>query len=186
MAGIIGATKDNGVGVTGIAPDATLVPVKVLDDSGSGWNSDVASAIVWAADADIDVLNLSLGGPSDPALKTAVEYALAKGSTVVAAAGNSRQEGNAANYPAAYPGVVAVAATAFNDTSGSFSNTGSYVSVAAPGVSVLSTVNGGYAAWSGTSMATPYVAGIVALAQERARRAALPAEDPQRADRFGS
>lgn len=164
VAGVVAAVRGNAVGVSGFAPQARIMPIRVLDATGAGWSSDIAKGIIYAADNGADVVNLSLGGPSaDSATKVAVNYALSEGVIVVAAAGNNRATDNATNYPAAYPGVVAVASTEREDTSSSFSNTGPYVDIAAPGGRILSTVPGGYAYLSGTSMATPYVAAAAAL-----------------------
>lgn len=164
VAGIVAAVRDNGIGIVGLAPSSKVMPIRVLDENGSGWSSDIARAVIYAADNGADVANLSLGGPDqDAPTQTAVNYAMAKGVVVVAAAGNDRTAGNATNYPAAYPGVLAVASTERDDTSSSFSNTGPYVDIAAPGGRILSTVPGGYSYLSGTSMATPYVAATAAL-----------------------
>lgn len=163
VAGIVAAARGNGVGVAGLAPLAKVMPIRVLDVNGSGWTSNIAKGIIYAADNGADVINLSLGGPADPSTQTAVNYAMSKGVVVVAAAGNSRATDNATNYPAAYPGVLAVASTEPGDISSTFSNTGPYVDIAAPGGSILSTVPGGYGYMSGTSMATPYVAATAAL-----------------------
>jgi type VII secretion-associated serine protease mycosin len=169
VAGIIGAVTGNGAGVAGVAPDAEILPVRVFGSDGAGFMSDVAEGIVWAADHGADVINLSLGSPSKlTALTEAVTYARNKGATVVAAAGNERADGSPVSYPAADAGVIAVAATDANDRVTKFSNAGSYVDLAAPGSAVLSTyptalTGGEYAAMSGTSMASPQVAGVVAL-----------------------
>ena len=164
VAGIIAARANNGLGIAGLAPSVKILPVRVLDADGSGYDSDIANGIVYAADHGASVINLSLGGPGySSVLAQAVSYALSKNVVVVAAAGNAKQSGNAASYPAALPGVLAVAATDSSDAVAPFSNTGSYVKVAAPGVHVLSTVPGGYAYGDGTSMASPYVAAAAAL-----------------------
>jgi serine protease len=164
VAGIVSAVRGNGIGIAGLAPLAQVMPIRVLDETGAGWNSNIAKGITYAADNGADVINLSLGGPSeDSSTKVAVNYAMSKGVIVVAAAGNSRATTNATNYPAALPGVIAVASTERGDSSSTFSNTGSYIDIAAPGGRILSTVPGGYAYMSGTSMATPYVAAAAAL-----------------------
>lgn len=167
VAGTIAAVADNGVGVAGVAPDVQLMAVKVLSDSGSGSSVSVANGILAAVDAGADVINMSLGGGSPGSYQTVIDYALTRGVSVVAAAGNSRRSGSPTSYPAALVGVTAVAATDRYSQYGWFSNSGNYVDLAAPGVDVLSTVPGGrYAAWNGTSMATPHVAAAVALVRQ--------------------
>jgi subtilisin family serine protease len=100
----------NQVGMAGVAPGATILPVAALDPSGVGDSSTVARAIIAAADAGARVINLSLGGPGrDPVLDQACRYAFTKGAVLVAAAGNSYQSGNQVQYPAASPNVLAVA-----------------------------------------------------------------------------
>jgi thermitase len=162
VAGIIAAATNNGVGVAGLGWNTDLLDVKALDDSGSGLYSNVINGITWAADHGADVINLSLGGTMDsPALESAVDYAWSKGAVVVAAAGNSAS--SAPFYPAYYPNAIAVAATTDLDKLASFSDYGDWVDVAAPGISIYSTVPGGYQYMSGTSMAAPYVSGLAAL-----------------------
>jgi hypothetical protein len=177
VAGIVAAVQGNGIGVAGLAPRARVMPVRVLDENGAGWMSDIARGVTYAVDNGADVVNLSLGGTSaDPVLKTALEYARSSGVIAVAAVGNQRQAGSPTSYPAAFPGVVGVASTDSGDASSSFSNRGSYVDVAAPGGSIRSTYPGGtYATWSGTSMATPYVAALAALAIDGTDGALTPA-----------
>ncbi|WP_229069755.1 S8 family peptidase [Actinoplanes sp. DH11] len=169
VAGIIGAVTGNGVGVSGVAPGTRILPVRVFGADGSGYMSDVAQGILWAADHGAQVINMSLGSDGKlEALSDAVAYARGKGITVVAAAGNDRQKGSPTSYPAADAGVIGVAATDAADRYGSYSNAGSYVDVAAPGSDIVSTyptrlTGGDYVAMSGTSMATPHVAAVVAL-----------------------
>ncbi|MFC7531733.1 S8 family serine peptidase [Actinoplanes sp. GCM10030250] len=168
VAGTIAAVTGNGVGVSGIAPDAKILPVKVLGSNGSGNMSDAAEGIIWAADHGAQVINMSLGSTSKvTAVTNAINYARNKGVTVVAAAGNSRSSGSPVNYPAADAGVIAVAATDSGDKVAGYSNAGSYVDVAAPGSSITNTyptaLGNGYKTMSGTSMASPHVAGVVAL-----------------------
>ena len=165
VAGII-AAADNGVGGLGVAPEAKIMSVRVLDEDGAGYASDVAEGIIYAVDHGALVVNLSLGGPTaSAAQEAAIEYAVQKGVTVVAAAGNSGV-GAPPEYPAAFPDVVAVAATTPDNAVASFSTRGSYVDVAAPGTMILSTVPGDdYAFESGTSMSTPFASGVAALAR---------------------
>jgi serine protease len=170
VAGVIAAVRGNSVGVAGLAPRARIMPIRVLDAQGSGWSSDIARGITYAVDHGAEVINLSLGGPhQDSVTASAVEYALSKGVTVVAAAGNERKNGSPTTYPAAYPGVVAVASIDKGDGSSPFSNTGAYVDLAAPGGRILSTVVDGYGFMSGTSMAAPFVSATAALAVDAAR-----------------
>ena len=174
IAGVVGWNGDNSKSDTS---HIKIMPVRVLDSSGSGSDSQVADGIEWAADHGAKVISLSLGEPEDPAnpgppslLNAAVQYAWSKGIVVVAAAGNSST--NAHFYPAACPNVVSVAATDSNDTLASFSNYGDWVTTAAPGVNIFSTLptynaSAGWGTYytflSGTSMATPHVAGEAAM-----------------------
>ncbi len=165
VAGIAAALTNNGIGIEGAAPGARILPVKVLNSAGQGYSSDIANGIVWATNNGANVINMSLGGPQpSTAMAAAVLYARSRGVTVVAAAGNSALAGNAPLYPGASPGVIAVGAVGTDMKRAPFSNTGSYVDIAAPGVGILSSVPGGGYAWmSGTSMATPYVAAAAAI-----------------------
>lgn len=174
-AGIAAAVTNNGVGVAGMAPDATILPVKVLDQNGNGSSAILAEGIRWATDKGAGVISASLGG-SEPlqALKDAVDYARSKGVVVVAAVGNHN---SSVYYPAAYPGVIAVGATDTNDARAAYSNKGPELDLMAPGgggaSGIVSTVRGGYGEKYGTSMAAPHVAGVVAL-----MRSAVPAATP--------
>ena len=149
----------------GVATDAEIYSVKVLNSFGSGDFSDVAAGVEWAADQGIDVISMSLGGSSHvQALEDACDYARNQGSFVVAAAGNDGECCDCVAYPAAYDSVVAVSATDSNDDIAGFSSTGPHVDVAAPGVDITSTyLDSGYDTLSGTSMACPHVAGGAAL-----------------------
>jgi thermitase len=170
-AGIAAATTNNSTGIAGMAPNVYIYAVRVLDANGSGSLDDVANGIYHAVDNGVKVVSLSLGGPSGAtSLQNAVSYAASKGVVVVAAAGNENT--SAPSYPAYYSSAIAVAATDRNDNRASFSNYGSWVDVAAPGVDIASTVrNGGYQYMSGTSMATPLVAGIAGLLASQGRSA---------------
>jgi len=165
VAGIAGATANNGIGVAGVSWGGRLMPLKVLDASGEGYYSDVISGISYAIAQGARVLNLSLGGPSSSALEYAVNYAYGAGVLVVAAAGNCNPGGDpSVLYPAAYANVMGVAATTSSDQWASFSCYGPEMDIAAPGASIYSTDRGaGYSYRSGTSMATPHVAGLAAL-----------------------
>jgi subtilisin family serine protease len=139
VAGIIAAHPNNGVGIAGAAPGAKIMPIRVLDANGSGSSSDVAQGIIWAVDHGARVINLSLGGGPSPGMQVAIQYALAHQVVTFAAAGNSYQSGNAPTYPAAYPEAVAVGAINGYLQHASFSNTGSYVDLVAPGDLIWST-----------------------------------------------
>lgn len=159
------AALNNDYGVVGVAPGASLYAVKALDRNGGGSLSDIIDGIDWCIANGIDVINMSFGASSDNlSLYQAVVRAYNAGVIMVAAAGNSGPGDNTVGYPARYVETIAVAATDSADGIASFSSRGSQVDIAAPGVAVLSTVLGsGYVAWSGTSMATPHVAGVAAL-----------------------
>ncbi len=163
VAGIAAAETDNGVGIAGISWGAQLMPVKVLDEYGDGWYSDVIAGIVYATDNGADIINLSLGGEENSvALQEAVDYSHAEGTLLIAATGNTS---GSVFYPAACDHVVGVGATDVDDVRPGFSNHGPEIDVAAPGVSIYSTWPrlDGYWHKSGTSMAAPHVAGLAAL-----------------------
>jgi serine protease len=194
VAGTIAAVTNNGQGVAGMAFDAKVVPVRVLG-KGGGYDSDIADAMVWAAGGSVsgapanpnpaEVINLSLGGSGacSSTTQSAIDSAVGNGATIVIAAGNSNADvsgfspGNCAN-------IVSVASTDSAGARSSFSNYGSLIDVAAPGSDILSTLNSGtdgpgaesYASYSGTSMAAPHVAGVVALMQSVAASPLSPAD----------
>ncbi|WP_375471786.1 S8 family peptidase [uncultured Nostoc sp.] len=162
------AGENNNYGVTGIAYDAKIMPVKALDSSGSGSYSSISKGIRYAVDNGANVINLSLGGSSsNRTLESAIDYASSKGVIVVMAAGNDG--GSSPEYPARYASKsgIAVGAVDKNNNLADFSNrsgTNPIAYVTAPGVKIYSSVpNNQYATYSGTSMAAPHVAGIVAL-----------------------
>lgn len=164
VAGTIAAVNNN-AGVVGVAPDALLYAVKVLDNRGSGYASDVAAGIDWAVSNGMDVANLSLGSSGESlAIRDAVLAAEQAGVVIVAAAGNSGPGSNTVIYPAKYAETIAVAASDIDDNITGFSSRGPEVDITAPGVNILSTTNDGQTGtMSGTSMAAPHVAGVVAL-----------------------
>jgi serine protease len=182
VTGTIAQVTNNGKGVTGIARNVRIMPLKVLSAGGSGSVGGIADAIRYAADNGAKVINMSLGGPyPSKALKKAVEYAHAKGVTVICAAGNESK--SKVGYPAAYPGAVAVSATQYDEDITFYSNYGKDIDIAAPGGNTRVDQNGdgmndgvlqntieignpkksGYFGFMGTSMASPHVAGVAAL-----------------------
>ena len=169
VAGIIAARPRAGTGFVGLAPEATIIPIRQTDGRSSGAADDMAAAIDHAIAQDADVINISQDtsrplSPDSP-LGLAVSRAIAADVVVVASAGNDGKDGRVKNtYPAAFPGVLAVAASDRNDERAAFSQSGGFVGVAAPGVDVVSTVpGGGQCVDSGTSFSAPYVAGVAAL-----------------------
>jgi thermitase len=163
-AGIAAASTNNAASTAGLDWNAKIMPVKVLDAAGSGYDSDIINGVYYAADHGANVISMSLGGGSNnPAFQSAIDYAWGKGLVIVAAAGNSNT--TVKSYPAAYNNVIAVASTTSSNVRSSFSNYGTWVHVAAPGSSILSLkMGGGTTTMSGTSMATPLVAGLATLA----------------------
>ncbi len=163
VAGIIAATVNNAEGVAGMTWHTKIMPVKVLDSSGVGSAYSVAEGIIWATDHGADVINLSLGNYAQAEfLHDAVRYAYERGVVLVAASGNDNT--SQPGYPAAYPEVLAVAATDSFSNRASYSNYGDYIDVAAPGTNIPSTFTGSqYTSLSGTSMASPHVAALAAL-----------------------
>lgn len=162
-AGIAAGKTGNGVGISGVSGNSQIMPIKAMGATGSGFTSDISEGVVWAVDHGAKVINMSLGTTSySQVLQDAINYAYNQGAIVIAAAGNSNVSTN--HYPAAMDHVVGVSATTTTDTKASFSNYGSYVDIAAPGTDILSTTfDGSYGYKQGTSMASPFVAGVAAL-----------------------
>ncbi|MER6713578.1 type VII secretion-associated serine protease mycosin [Streptomyces sp. NPDC000877] len=169
VAGIIAARPAEGTGFVGLAPEATIIPIQQNDAEGHGDVDTLTDAIRYAIQAEADVINISqdtskpVKSTSDLAL--AIDQALARKIVVVASAGNDGLGGNVKEtYPASYKGVLAVAASDRNNERASFSQSGEFVGVAAPGVDMISTVpKGGHCSDNGTSFSAPYVAGVAAL-----------------------
>ncbi|MGX1477848.1 UNVERIFIED_CONTAM: membrane-anchored mycosin MYCP [Streptomyces canus] len=171
VAGIIAARKLDGTGFIGLAPEATIIPIRQNDDQGSGNVGTMIQAIKYAADAGAKVINISQDTASkmdptvDETFRAVIKYAQEKDALIVAAAGNDGADGKIKEtYPAAYPGVLAVAASDRNNARAPFSQSGPFVGVAAPGIDMVSTVPvGGNCVDQGTSFAAPYVSGVAAL-----------------------
>src|SRR6266545_1030493 len=168
-AGVAAASADNGAGIAGICWGCKILPVKVLNHRGQGDDADIAAGIRWAVDQGARIISMSLGGPDDTdVMRDAVAYAHDHNVLIIAASGNGQEDGNKPNYPAAYPGVLAVSATGPNDSVTGLSTTGDYVDTAAPGGGVWSTLwtdatGNACGAASGTSAACPHGAGAAAL-----------------------
>lgn len=162
VAGVIGATANNGIGIAGVAPDVKLMAVKVLSAKGGGTSYDVMKGVAFAITNGAKVVNMSLGGTATTSVEAQFyQAAVQSGALIVAAAGN---EADGLGFPAAYPGVLSVGATDSGGELARFSNHDATMSVTAPGVGILSTIPGKmYAKFSGTSMAAPFVSGAAAL-----------------------
>jgi thermitase len=171
VSGIIGANTNNRIGIASVSGGrVTIIPIKVLSKGGGGYTSDVLDAVIYAVDKGAKVINMSLGAPCGSkapvdAWRDAITYADARDVLIVMAAGNDGGcwEGN---YPLTDARIMSVAATDIADSGATFTSRGPWVSVAAPGVRILSTypvARGSYGVLSGTSMATPHVSGQAAL-----------------------
>ncbi|MBD1841326.1 peptidase S8 [Coleofasciculus sp. FACHB-64] len=180
VGGTVAQATNNGYGVAGIAYEASLMPLKVLSAEGGGTVADIAEAIKFAADNGADVINMSLGGGGESqVMQEAIDYAYNKGVVIVAAAGNSNE--NSASYPARYPHVIGVSAIDSAGEKAFYSSYGAGVDISAPGGAITEeNPSGGilqetisydengkliptFAAFQGTSMASPHVAGVAAL-----------------------
>lgn len=182
VAGLVGATGNNGKGVAGPNWGSKILPIQALGDDGVGYTSSIASAIRYAADRGVKVISLSLGSDSpDDTMRQQIGYAIGKGATVVAAAGNGGC--NCMVYPANYPEVIAVGATDENDNRASFSSYGANLDLVAPGAGTIRTTYWSSAnptslytaSANGTSISTPIVSGAAALLHST--KPGLSAED---------
>jgi thermitase len=178
VSGIIAANTDNREGIAGMSWGAKIMPLQACGESGGCSMFAVTQAIAWAAAHDAHVVNLSLGGALPTCarpLQAAAAFASARGTLLVAASGNSAQQGNPTNYPAACDGFMAVGATNAFDEWASFSDYGPHLSVSAPGASIMTAwasesspkATRGYAFVDGTSFAAPHVSGLAALLWSR-------------------
>lgn len=182
VCGTIAQTTNNGLGVAGVAYNATIMPVKVLNELGTGTYDDIADGITWATDNGADVINLSLGGYGNlQILENAIDYAWSNGVVVVCAAGNDNTSNP--HYPSAYSNSISVSASTSQNTKASYSNYGDTIDIAAPGgdsgdfnddgyndmvlQNTFSGANEGYYFFAGTSMASPHVAGVAALIKSK-------------------
>lgn len=181
VAGTINQATDNGLGGSGLAPASAIVPVRVIDADDYGPELAIAQGVIWAADRGSDVMNLSLGGGGAmPLVEDAFAYAHAAGTVIVAATGNQSWD-HRVLFPAAYEQAIAVAATNLFDERTGYSNAGPETDLSAPGGDtgadldgdgwvdgvIQETVEDGFQAWQGTSMATPHVAAAAALVMSR-------------------
>lgn len=166
--GIAAARTDNRRGVAGACPGCNILAAKIADSYSGPTDARIAKGINWSTNNGADVINLSLGGPQRSAvIRRAVNRAWNRGVVIVAAAGNDGTYER--QYPAAYKRVMAVSATDRYDRKARFSQRGKWLSVAAPGVDILSTIPGGYDRYSGTSMSSPSVAGLAGLMARQGR-----------------
>lgn len=163
VAGSAAAIGNNSTGVAGVAWNNPIMPLLVLDATDSASYSNIASAITYAVDHGVRVINVSIGGSSSSStLQNAVNYAWSKGAMVFASAMNNAS--SVPYYPAACTNAVAVSATTSSDTLASFSSYGNWITISAPGSYIYTTNNGGgYGAWNGTSFSSPITAGLAAL-----------------------
>jgi major intracellular serine protease len=167
VAGTIAATKNNN-GVVGVAPEANLLIVKVLDKNGSGQYGWIINGINYAVEQKADIISMSLGGPEDlPELHEAIQKAVSRNILVICAAGNEGDGVDSTDefdYPGCYNEVISVGAIDLERHSSNFTNSNNEVDLVGPGEKIISTyLDGKYATFSGTSMATPHVAGAMAL-----------------------
>ena len=170
VSGIIAARR-NAHGIVGVAPEARILMAKVLNDEGAGTSQDIVAGIRWAMEAGADILSMSLGSSEpDEEIHQALLLAISKGIFVITAAGNEGPDLDTVGYPAGFPEMVAVGSIDRRKRLSQFSSRGRQVDVVAPGDEITSCYPPrGYAVLSGTSMATPFVSGVVALALAKHR-----------------
>lgn len=163
IAGIIAATRGNGIGISGVAPNVSILPLRAFDATGNGEDDDISAAIVYAAEHKVSVLNMSFGDfYYSPLMLDAINYAVSKGVICCAASGNSGGIKN--HYPSSYANVISVGMSADEDYVHPFSTGSSNLCIAAPGVDIATTsLNNSYKNVTGTSAATPHVAAVCAL-----------------------
>lgn len=172
VAGIAAAIGNNAVGISGLAPNCKILPVKVLGN-GTGSIATISDGLIWAADNGADVVNMSLGTyTEEKTLGEAVKYALSKNVVCIATMGNDNMEKR--RFPAGFPGMIAIGSTDENDKKSTFSNYGDWITVSAPGTNILSTLPtymspNGYGKLSGTSMAAPLVTGLAGLIRSQSK-----------------
>jgi subtilisin len=176
--GMIAARAGNNMGVGGIAPECELLVGKVLRDNGTGDDREIEAGLTWALDNEADIVSMSFGGTfASRRMRGLLAQMMKAGILLIAAAGNDGP-GSPPNYPGAWPETISVAAVGRDGRVTDFSSRGPTVDIAAPGEDMLSTIPGGYALNSGTSMACPVVAGVAALclAKHRQRGGNTPVE----------
>jgi len=171
VSGIIAARR-NAHGIVGVAPEAKILMAKVLNDEGAGTSQDIVAGIRWAVGAGADILSMSLGSSEpDEEIHQALLLAISKGIFVITAAGNEGPDLDTVGYPAGFSEMVAVGSIDRRKRLSQFSSRGRQVDIVAPGDQITSCYPPrGYAVLSGTSMATPFVSGVVALALAKHRK----------------
>jgi len=171
VSGIIAARR-NANGIVGVAPESKIIMAKVLNDEGSGTSADIVAGIRWAVETGADILSMSLGSPEpDGEIHQALLLAISKGVFVITAAGNEGPDLDTVGYPAGFPEMVAVGSIDRQKKLSSFSSRGRQVDIVAPGDQITSCYPPrSYAVLSGTSMATPFVSGVVALMLAKHRK----------------
>lgn len=172
------AAENNSLGMVGVAPKTKIMPLKALNDDGSGDLRDIIEAIVWAADQSVDFITMSLGAPRGTTqLHDAIKYASSKNIVVFCAAGNSGTD-SALMYPASYPEVISIGAIDENLNRTEFTCSGEELDFLAPGHDIIGAVPGnGYATMSGTSMSNPYAVGCASLLLSFSRQIKYSAMD---------